>query len=95
MPKRILNPDDRVIRFSVGVPQRILNSLDEVLNEYNRLLESEGHKPLTRSQYISMSLEEAYSSPATVEYLKARIGIAQIELDLSQKQAKATNSKST
>ena len=80
MPKRILNPDDRVIRFSVGVPQRILNSLDEVLNEYNRLLESEGNKPLTRSQYISMSLEEAYSNPATVEYLKARIGIAQIEM---------------
>lgn len=86
MPKRV-SPEDRVIRVSIGLPQRILDAIDEVVDEYNALARQMSEPELNRSQYIGQSLMEAYGSEAMIEYLKAQIGIVQTSLKLKAQKA--------
>lgn len=84
LPKKV-SSQDRVIRFSIGLPQRILDALDEVVDEYNAMAEKAGDPVVSRSQFIAKSLVEAYGEPALVEYMKAQLGLLQIKLDLEGK----------
>lgn len=87
MPK-IVSSEDRVIRLSIGLPQRILDALDDVVLEYNAMGKKAGKAPVSRSQFIALSLTESYGDPSVVEYLKVQLGLLQTKLDLSSKGAK-------
>lgn len=84
VPKKV-SSQDRVIRFSIGLPQYVLDALDEVVDEYNAMAEKAGDPVVSRSQFIGKSLVEAYGDPSIVEYMKAQLGVLQIKLDLDGK----------
>lgn len=87
MPKRV-SPEDRVIRVSIGLPQRVLDALDDVLDEYNALAEKTGDETINRSQFIGKSLTESYGDPSVVEFLKLQLGLVQTKLDFKQREKK-------
>ena len=87
MPRRVA-PEDRVIRVSIGLPQKILDSLDEVLDEYNDLRKKTSEKEVNRSQFIANMIVESYGDASVVEFLKAQLGIAQIRMDFKTDKGK-------